>query len=148
MISTKWGKTCAEIEKFRETNIFNLSSIIQNVNCFHEIFFSIQSEFQCFPYYCIEKKNRQINYNLVISFVKPLFSRNFCQKSVRVNISDVHTVYCTLWIFYKLTLTENKFRQINYLVISLVKILLSRNFRQKYVSEIFREFHTVYYASK
>ena len=31
------------------------------------------------------KKNRQINYlsNLVISLVKPLFSRNFCHKSER-----------------------------------------------------------------
>ena len=34
-------------------------------------------------------KNRQINY-LVISLVKPLLSRIFCEKSVREN-------FCTLW---------------------------------------------------
>ena len=31
-------------------------------------------------------KNRQINY-LVISLVKPLLSRNFCEKDVRENIA-------------------------------------------------------------
>ena len=34
---------------------------------------------------------RQINY-LVISLVKALLSRNFCQKSVRVNFCNFHTV--------------------------------------------------------
>ena len=39
------------------------------------------------------------------------------------------------------SLTEKKIRQINYLVISLVKPLLSRNFCQKCVRENFRNFH-------
>ena len=37
------------------------------------------------------EKIRQFNY-LVISFVKTLFSRNFCQKRVRVNFRNFHTV--------------------------------------------------------
>ena len=58
----------------------------------------------------------------------------------------------TVWINEKFSLTEKKFREINYLVISLVKTLLSRNFCQKMhyatvcyfhefplISEIFRE---------
>ena len=38
---------------------------------------------------------------------------------------------CTVWKNEKFSLTEKKFRQINYLVISLVKPLLSRNFFEK-----------------
>ena len=40
---------------------------------------------------------------------------------------------CTVWKNEKFSLTKKKFRQINYLVISLVKPLLSRNFCQKCV---------------
>ena len=44
----------------------------------------------------LKKKIRQINY-LVISLVKPLISRNFCEKSVRENFCNFHTVqYCDL----------------------------------------------------
>ena len=42
-----------------------------------------------------------------------------------------------------LSLTEKIFRQITILVISLVKVLLSRNFCQKRVRENSRNFHTV-----
>ena len=41
------------------------------------------------------KKFRQINY-LVISFVKPLLSQFFCEKSVRENFCNFHTVSTTL----------------------------------------------------
>ena len=43
----------------------------------------------------------------------------------------------------KFTLTEEIFRQINYLVISLVKMLLSRIFCQKSVRVNFRFYYTV-----
>ena len=43
----------------------------------------------------------------------------------------------------KFTDTHEKFRQINSLVFSLVKTLLSRNFCQKSVTVNFRNFHTV-----
>ena len=33
---------------------------------------------------------------LVISLVKPLVSRNFCQKLVRVNFRNFHTVLCAV----------------------------------------------------
>ena len=49
----------------------------------------------------------------------------------------------TVWKNEKFTLSEKKFRQINYLVIPLVKMLLSRNFCQKRVRVKFRNFHTV-----
>ena len=39
------------------------------------------------------KKFRQIN-SLVISLVKALLSRNFCQNCVRVNFRIFHTLYC------------------------------------------------------
>ena len=70
------------------------------------------------------KKIRQINY-VVISFVNPLLSRNFCEKSVRVNFRNFHTV---VWKNAKFTLTEKIFRQINSLVMSLVETMFSRNF--------------------
>ena len=38
---------------------------------------------------------------------------------------------CTLWKNEKFTITEKIFRQINYLVTSLVSVLISRNFHQK-----------------
>ena len=44
----------------------------------------------------------------------------------------------------KFTLTKEIFRQINYLVIYLVKPLFSRNFPQKCVRENSRNFHTVH----
>ena len=51
--------------------------------------------------------------------------------------------HSTLWKLRKLTLTEKIFRQITYLVIYLVKLLLSRNFCQKCVRVNYRYFHTV-----
>ena len=89
-----------------------------------------------------EKKFRQINY-LVISLVKPLLSRNFCEKSVRENSGNFHTVALRSEENEKFTLTKKIFRQINYLVISLVKMLLSRNFCQKSVRVNFLKYHTV-----
>ena len=101
---------------------------------------------------------RQINY-LVISLVKTLFSRNFCQKSVRLKFHNFHTVHSvsklsiishyariygnTLWKNEKFTLNKNFFRQINSLVIYLVNALLSRKFCQKWVRVNFCYFHTV-----
>ena len=80
-----------------------------------------------------EKKFRQINY-LVISLAKPSFSRNFCGKSVREFLQFPRTVQCdTVWNTEKFSLTEKKFRQISYLVISLVKPLLSGDFCEKSV---------------
>ena len=77
-----------------------------------------------------EEKFRQINY-LVISLVKPLLSRNLCQKCVGINRSNFHTTYAAAWKLRKFTFTEKIFRQSTYLVISLVKMLLSRNICQK-----------------
>ena len=55
----------------------------------------------------------------------------------------VLTIAGAVWKYEKFALTENFFRQINYLVISLVKPLLSRNFCQKCVRVNFRNYPTV-----
>ena len=93
--------------------------------------------------YFYQKIFRQID-SLVISFVKTLLSRNFCQKCVRLDRSSFYTsTLCSEkeWKIY----SHRKFffRQINYLVISLVKPSLWRNFCQKCVRVNFRNFHTV-----
>ena len=69
-----------------------------------------------------------------------LLSRNFCQRRVRVNFQNFHTVYKVsvekrgIHSPQKFTLTEKIFRQINYLVVSLVKTLFSRDICRKSVS--------------
>ena len=40
------------------------------------------------------------NHDLVISLVKPLLSRKFCQKSVRVNLRNFHTVHSVEAYFF------------------------------------------------
>ena len=59
-------------------------------------------------------------------FVKPLLSRNFCQKCVRENSSTVHTV----WKLQKfsLTLFSQKFRESNGFTKEITKELNWRNF--------------------
>ena len=59
---------------------------------------------------------------------------------VRLNFSHFHS---TVWKNEKFGLTEKIFRQINSLVICLVKPLLSRNFCRKSVRLKFHNFHTV-----
>ena len=54
---------------------------MQNVELVSIFSQKIDSLAPVFKIYSHQKKFRQINY-LVISLVKPLFSRNFCQKSV------------------------------------------------------------------
>ena len=54
-------------------------------------------------------------------------------------LSTCHTV----WKNEKFTVAPKKFRQIDSLVFSLVKTLLSRNFCQKSATVNFRNFHTV-----
>ena len=78
------------------------------------------------------KKIRESNVftNKEVKYIIPIV--DFTKKNlVRENFSFFHT---TLWKLRKFTLTEKIFRQITYLVISLVKLLLSRNFCQKCVS--------------
>ena len=53
----------------------------------------------------------------------------------------------TVWKNEKITVTHKKFRQINSLVLSLVKTLLSRNFCQISVTVNFHNFHNVVYKS-
>ena len=69
---------------------------------------------------------RQINSLVTYLLVKMLISRNFCQKSVRENFRNFHTVPYTVW---KNTKFSHRifFREISSLVIT----LLSRNFYQK-----------------
>ena len=88
---------------------------------------------------------RQIN-SLVISLVKLLLSQNFCQKCVRVNFRNFHTVYSTLWKFLNFTATvfSQKFRQINVLLKNFTIRLIWRKKICK--AENFSFFHTVAFA--
>ena len=52
--------------------------------------------------------------------------------------------YLTVWKNKKFPLTKKVFREINSLVTSIDKTLLSRNFCQKSVRENYNNFHTVY----
>ena len=81
-------------------------------------FHTTQHSVEKWKLYSHWKKFRQINY-LVILLVKPLLSRNFYQKRVRVNFRNFHTVHCVeKWKTY--IVSPKKLRQINS-VISLVK---------------------------
>ena len=67
-----------------------------------------------------QKIFRQIAY-LVLSKVKTLLWRHFCQKSVRINFRIFHTAcvwHTALWKFWNFTATIllQKFRQINFLL--------------------------------
>ena len=43
---------------------------------------------------------------LSTTVIKPILSRNFWQKSVRVNLRNFHTVQCTVWKLWEFTLTH------------------------------------------
>ena len=81
-----------------------------------------------------------------VTFSLKSFTLNqFDEKIFQVweNSQNYHTVAeCTVWKNEKFSLTKKIFRQINSLVIYLVKLLLSRNFCQKCVRLNFRHFNT------
>jgi len=91
---------------------------------------------------------KKIPWNWRSEWVYASGSRNFCENMVKANLqfpkySCCHSLCVTVWKNEKFTLIKKNFRQINSLVISLVKPLLSRNFCQKCVRVNFRNFHTV-----
>ena len=81
--------------------------------------------------------------SLVTSLAKTLLSRIFCQKCVRLNRSNFHTVCSILW--HSVEKRNIYSRQINSLVFSVVKTLLSRIFCQRRMIVNFCNFHTVLY---
>ena len=80
-------------------------------------------------------------------------TKNYVKSSVSLSLLS-RNIFKRNEIFYapiitveKLTLANEQYRQINHLVILLVKALLSRKFCQKRVRVNFRNFHsTVHYA--
>ena len=87
------------------------------------------------------KKQKTHSFN---SFVKPIVVRFILYCTVNVDLTEFsHCQRHTVWKLQKYTLIEKKFRQINYLVISVMKKILSRNFCQKRVRVNFCTFHTV-----
>ena len=85
----------------------------------------------------LKKKFRQTNYLVISLLVKPLLSRNVCQKCVRVNLRNFHTVRPSLFLNFSLeTLYKNLlfFKNIlwNQFTVWLIDDkLLSRNFAKK-----------------
>ena len=90
------------------------------------------------------------NFVKVIPLLRSLLSSWFDEIFIRWEwISVISKVcnrssHCTVWKNEKFSLTEKKFRQIIYLVISIVKLMLSRNFCEKSVRDNFCNFHTVH----
>ena len=80
------------------------------------------------------------NQLLLIHFVITLLSRNFCHSMPRTRSFFRQFNLHTLWKLREFSLTEKKFREINFLVTYLVKPLLSRNFCQKCVRKNSRNF--------
>ena len=97
-----------------------------------------QKHDHCFTVQCWEMN---ICVSLEKHFVKSIlccFHRIYFKKSDMYVCTKIsYTLQCTaVWKNEKLSLTEKEFRQINHLVISLVKLLLSLNFlRKKYERE-------------
>ena len=89
---------------------------------------------------------RQIN-SLVIYLVNALVSRNFCQKSMRVNFRNFHSVQCTQCGKVKNLVSPKNISSNQLFVISLLKTLLSRNICQKCVRLNRSNFHTVVWHS-
>ena len=77
---------------------------------------------------------------LVLSFVKTLLWRNFCQKSVRVNFRNFHT-HCGRKLEIFIHLKNISSNQLHSKVIS--KNIVFKKFSQKSVRVNFRNFHTV-----
>ena len=74
---------------------------------------------------------REIN-SLVTSLVKTVLPRNFCQKCVRENFHNFHTVSCTVWKLreFSLTLFWQKFRESNVYTKEITNELISwKNFQ-------------------
>ena len=90
-----------------------------SVNWFHVIFLT-------------KKIFRQID-SLVISLLKTLLSRNSAENAWDQIAANSTLWHYTVWKNEKFTLTEKKFREINSLVICLVKPLISRIFSHKCV---------------
>ena len=95
-----------------------------------------------------ESKNFHFEWNFVklklpIKMILP--KRCFALTNFSWNRNQLNESWsnATVWKNEKFSLTEKKFREINSLVFSLVKTLLSRKFCQKSVRESFRNFHTV-----
>ena len=101
------------------------------------------------PFACFQAKIRQIDELqclIVISWNQFTIAAMLTGK---VNFTEILTKdheskIPTVWKNEKFTLTQNFFRQINYLVILLVKSLFSRNFCQKSKGIHFCYFHTVH----
>ena len=66
-------------------------------------------------------------FNNSFNLVKPLLSRNFCQKCVRENFRNFHTVHSEVWKKRKFTLAWQKFRESNVLSKEVTKEFISRN---------------------
>ena len=101
-----------------------------------------------FDFTLTKKIFRQIN-SLVTYLIKPLLSRNFCQKCMREfpkfsHCCAIHTVLEKPKIYCHLK--NISWNQFTAWFISLVKQLFSRYFWEKMVTAKFRNFHTMQFS--
>ena len=113
------------------------------VNLFHSFFVNFCGK-------CIVWKLRKFSFTLFWQKFRQTDLLCYYTKEVRKELisriiffSVKLDLLLTVWKNAKLSLTEKIFREINSLVTSLVKTVLSRNFCQKCMRENFRNFHTV-----
>ena len=135
-------------QKFRESNVFTKALIWRNIwvtvnfSFFHTVRKSLchSVTLEITQFYChatvFTQKFRQINVLLQNFTINWFDGKKFTWQWI--SRFSTHT----LWKLRNFTLTEKKIRQITYLVISLVKLLISRNFCQKCVIVNSRNFHT------
>ena len=92
---------------FRENNLCQL----EEVTFLQKVEIGLQSTVWKNRTFTVTQKNfRQIN-SLVFSLVKTLLSRNFCQKCVRVNFCNFHTVHWSTIQFIIITPILKNFRE-------------------------------------
>ena len=102
-----------------DTLVTSLGKNVDSTKCFKK---KRESKFlQCGKVFTLTKINFvKSTIYIVNSLVKPLLSRKFCQKSMRVNFHNFHTVSMAhtvrkneTFTFTLTTITESFFRQIN-----------------------------------
>ena len=105
------GKTDWKIVKISWNQYFSRYNPPRHVSCFHELFVMWKNE----KFSLTKKFFRQIN-SLVTYLVKPLLSRNFCQKNAWERLPVISTMCCdsvTVWKNEEFCLTGKIFREIN-----------------------------------
>ena len=118
---------CTVTKNFCEINFIWHNKLERKLSCFHEIFFKWKKISRFSIILLTEKNFRQIN---SYALVKTLLSRNFCEKSVRVNFWNILTVlFWQLRQIHFLLEQFDEFYRCPYRICNKLVILLNENRR-------------------